>query len=159
MRPLCSGGKFVYGALMTYSNWSAHMLAPSLDDIAEIGSAVLARLPQQFLENISEVIIQVVDFADEETCRDLEVDSPFEILGLYVGIDLTSKSVMDQPSGPDVIFLYRRPILDCWCEGDDSLADIITHVLVHEIGHHFGMTDEAMELLEDAALSQANTLN
>ncbi|MFP5468700.1 MAG: metallopeptidase family protein, partial [Alphaproteobacteria bacterium] len=64
-----------------------------------------------------------------------------------------------QPSGPDVIFLYRRPILDYWCEGDDSLADIITHVLVHEIGHHFGMSDEAMEILEDAALSQANTLN
>jgi predicted Zn-dependent protease with MMP-like domain len=135
------------------------MFAPSLDDIAEIGSAALARLPQQFLENITEIIIQAVDFPDEETCRDLDVESPFEILGLYAGVDLASKSVMDQPSGPDVIFLYRRPILDCWCEGDDSLADIITHVLVHEIGHHFGLSDEAMEMMEDAAQSPASTLN
>ena len=135
------------------------MLAPSLDDIAEIGGSALARLPQGFLENISEIIIQVVDFPDEETCRDLDVESPYEILGLYAGVDLASKSVMDQPSGPDVIFLYRRPILDCWSEGDDSLADIITHVLVHEIGHHFGLSDEAMEQIEDAALAQPNTLN
>jgi predicted Zn-dependent protease with MMP-like domain len=135
------------------------MLAPSLDDIAEIGGSALARLPQEFLENISEIIIQVVDFPDEETCRDLDVESPYEILGLYAGVDLASKSVMDQPSGPDVIFLYRRPILDCWSEGDDSLADIITHVLVHEIGHHFGLSDEAMEQIEDAALAQPNTLN
>ncbi|MDP1670586.1 MAG: metallopeptidase family protein [Alphaproteobacteria bacterium] len=144
---------------MIYSNWSANLPAPSLDDIAEIGSSVLARLPQQFLENITEIIIQVVDFPDEETCNDLDVESPFEILGLYAGVDLSSKSILDQPSGPDVIFLYRRPILDCWCEGDDSLADIITHVLVHEIGHHFGLSDEAMELMEDAALRHPNTLN
>jgi len=144
---------------MTYSNWSAHMLAPSLDDIAEIGSAALARLPQQFLENITEIIIQVVDFPDEETCRELDIENPFEILGLYSGVDLTSKNILDQPSGPDIIFLYRRPILDCWCEGDDSLADIVTHVLVHEIGHHFGLSDEAMEMLEDAALAQPNMLN
>ncbi|MDO9461910.1 MAG: metallopeptidase family protein [Alphaproteobacteria bacterium] len=144
---------------MIYSNWSANLPAPSLDDIAEIGSSALARLPQQFLENITEIIIQVVDFPDEETCNDLDVESPFEILGLYAGVDLSSKSILDQPSGPDVIFLYRRPILDCWCEGDDSLADIITHVLVHEIGHHFGLSDEAMELMEDAALRHPNTLN
>ncbi len=159
MRPLCSGCKFSYNRPMTYSNWSANVTAPSLDDIAEIGSAALARLPQQFLENITEIIIQVLDFPDEEACRELDVESPFEILGLYAGIDLTSQSVFDQPSGPDVIFLYRRPILDCWCEGDDSLADIITHVLVHEIGHHFGLSDEAMELLEDTALAYPNTLN
>ena len=144
---------------MTYHNASADILAPSLDDIAEIGSAALARLPQQFLEHISEIIIQAVDFPDEETCADLDVESPYEILGLYAGADLASKSVLDQPSGPDVIFLYRRPILDCWCEGDDTLADIITHVLVHEIGHHFGLSDEAMELMEDTALSQGNVLN
>lgn len=159
MRPLSSGSKIGYYGAMFYSNWSAHMLAPSLDDIAEIGGAALARLPQQFLENISEIIIQAVDFPDEETCRDLDVESPFEILGLYAGVDLASKSVMDQPSGPDVIFLYRRPILDCWCEGDDSLADIITHVLVHEIGHHFGLSDEAMEMMEDAVQSPTSTLN
>lgn len=156
---LCSSGKLVYNGRMTYSNWSANMPAPNLDDIAEIGGSVLARLPQQFLENITEIIIQVVDFPDEETCRDLEVESPFEILGLYAGVNLTEKSILDQPTGPDVIFLYRRPILDCWCEGGDSLADIITHVLVHEIGHHFGLSDEAMELIEDAALSQPDRLN
>lgn len=135
------------------------MLAPSLEDIADIGSSALARLPQQFIENISEIIIQVVDFLDDETCSELDVDSPYEILGLYSGVDMTSSSVLDQPDGPDVIFLFRRPILDCWSEGDDSLADIITHVLVHEIGHHFGLSDEAMEIIEDAALSQTNTLN
>lgn len=135
------------------------MHPPSLDDIAEIGGAALARLPQQFLENITDLVIQVIDFPDEETCRDLDVESPFEILGLYVGVDLTSKTVLDQEIGPDMIFLYRRPILDCWCEGEDSLEGIITHVLVHEIGHHFGLSDEAMETLEDAALSQSNLLN
>lgn len=159
MRQLCSRGKFGYYKRMTYSNWSAHMLAPSLDDIATIGSSVLARLPQQFLENITEIVIQAVDFPDEETCRELQVEGPFEILGLYAGVDLASKSILDQPAAPDVIFLYRRPILDCWCEGDDSLEDIITHVLVHEIGHHFGLSDEAMELLEDAALPPASLLN
>ncbi len=156
---LYGGGHDIMVAAMTYTNASAHILAPSLDDIAEIGGAALARLPQQFLEHITEIIIQAVDFPDEATCADLDVESPYEILGLYAGVDLTEKSVLDQPSGPDVIFLYRRPILDCWCEGDDSLADIITHVLVHEIGHHFGLSDEAMEILEEAALSQANTLN
>lgn len=135
------------------------MLAPSLDDIAEIGSATLTRLPQEFLENISEIVIQVVDFPDEEICRDLDVESPYEILGLYAGVDLASKSVLDQPEGPDVIFLFRRPILDCWCEGEVNLADIITHVLVHEIGHHFGLSDEAMEMMEDAVLSPSTTLN
>lgn len=135
------------------------MHPPSLDDIAEIGGAALARLPEQFLENITDLVIQVVDFPDEETIRELDVESPFEILGLYVGVDLTSKNVLDQESGPDMIFLYRRPILDCWCEGEDSLEGIITHVLVHEIGHHFGLSDEAMENLEEAALSQSDLLN
>lgn len=144
---------------MKFTTWPAHLVSPSLADIAEVGGAALANLPPQFLENIANIVIQVVDFPDEETCRELDVESPYEILGLYSGVDLARKSVLDQAAGPDVIYLYRRPILDCWCEGDDTLKDIIIHVLVHEIGHHFGLSDEAMDALQEAARLQDDKLN
>lgn len=144
---------------MKFANWSAHLQAPSLEDIAALGRVALANLPRQFLENISDIVIQVVDFPDEATCADLEVESPYEIMGLYSGIDLGAKSVGDQPLDVDMIFLYRRPILDYWSEGGETLKDIVTHVLVHEIGHHFGLSDEAMEALEEAAINEGDTLN
>lgn len=144
---------------MKFANWSAHLLAPSLDDIAGLGRTVLASLPQEFRDNIDDILLQVVDFPDEATCVELGVESPFEIMGLYAGVDIGSKSVSDQPTDVDIIFLYRRPILDCWCDGEDTLAELVTHILVHEIGHHFGLSDEAMQALEQAAAQQGNTLN
>lgn len=144
---------------MKHANWSAGLLSPSLDDIAEIGAAVLAGLPGAFLENIPDIVIQVLDFPDEDMCQELDVESPYEILGLYSGAGLAGQSVLDQPEDIDMIFLFRRPILDCWSEGEDTLAAIVTHVLVHEIGHHLGLSDEAMEILEDNSLAQKGSLN
>ena len=144
---------------MKFSNWSAHQQAPSLDDIAAIGQTVLANLPEEFRQNISDIVLQVTDFPDEATCRELDVESPFEIMGLYTGVDLASKATADQAVDVDLIFLFRRPILDCWCDSDDTLEEIVTHVLIHEIGHHFGLSDAAMEALEDAVSSEGDTIN
>lgn len=82
---------------------------------------------------------------------DLGIDSPYDLLGLYAGVDLARKSVMDPGGMPDMVFLYRRPILDYWAEHEDSLGQIVTHVLVHEIGHHFGLSDSDMEHIEAEA--------
>ena len=76
------------------------------------------------------------------------IDSPFDLLGLYTGVDLARKSVMDASAMPDMVFLYRRPILDYWVEHEETLGGIVTHVLVHEIGHHFGLSDADMEHIE-----------
>src|SRR5262249_55890670 len=93
----------------------------------------------------------VDDFADDETLKSMGFESPFELLGLYHGVDLTRASLGDLPSGPSMVHLFRRPILDEWAEGEDSLGALVTHVLVHEIGHHFGLSDEAMEAIERSA--------
>lgn len=154
MRQLCRCGKTGYDMAMEF----AHTASPSLEDIAALGRAALDSLPQEFRQNIADIVLQVVDFASEEICRELGAGSPFDILGLYSGVDLTGKSLSDPSPGIDMIYLYRRPILDYWCEGDEALRDIVTHVLVHEIGHHFGLSDAAMQALEDAASQQDGAL-
>jgi predicted Zn-dependent protease with MMP-like domain len=93
-------------------------------------------------------LIRVEDFPDRDTERAMRLDSPFDLMGLYHGVALPHKSVSDPQPGIDVIFLYRRPILDYWCETGDDLADIVRHVVIHEIGHHFGFSDEDMERIE-----------
>ena len=94
------------------------------------------------------VAIRVEEFPDRETLRDMELESPFDLLGLYVGVPFGEKSVTTTAQHPDMIFLYRRPILDYWCETGEDLAHIVRHVLIHEIGHHFGFSDDDMEALE-----------
>ena len=124
--------------------------APSLEDIAALAEAAFADLPAAFRRQAGEIVFRVDDFADEAVLDDLGIEDPFELTGLYQGVDLHRRSVLDPSPEPARVFLYRRPILDEWAErGDVSLADLVTHVLVHEIGHHFGLSDDDIDAIEE----------
>ena len=128
------------------------LFPPSHDDFLALAEGAFADLPEGFRAMCGNVVIQVSDFADETTLKHFQMDSPYELTGLYHGVDLTAKSIIDPETGPDYVFLYRLPILLEWCErGDVCLKALIAHVLVHEIGHHFGLSDEDMHAIEDAA--------
>ncbi len=128
--------------------WS-HLAAPSLDDFAALAEGALRALPEDFLRLAGDVQMRVADFPDDEVLDELGAQDPFEITGLYQGVDLTRRTVFDPQPHPSMVFLYRRPILDEWCErGDVPLGQLITHVLVHEIGHHFGLSDEDIAAIE-----------
>lgn len=126
-------------------------LAPSLADIELLAQSAVERLPELFRNHLATVLLRVEDFPDAEVIAVMELESEWDILGLYQGRHVGMKG--DEPTGvlPDMIFLYRRPMLDEWCQTDDSLEAIVTHVLVHEVGHHFGLSDEAMHAIEDSA--------
>ncbi|MDH3235320.1 MAG: metallopeptidase family protein [Alphaproteobacteria bacterium] len=113
-----------------------------------MGRAAFAAIPERLRALLGDVVIRVEDFPDAETMADMELASPFDILGLYRGISIGHKAAASLPGGVDMIFLYRRPILDYWDPGGEDLADVIRHVLIHEIGHHFGLSDEDMERIE-----------
>jgi predicted Zn-dependent protease with MMP-like domain len=125
--------------------------APTLAEIEAIARAELARLPEPFRRHVRDVVVRVDDFCDAEIEREMDLDSPFDLLGLYQGVSLSQKSVADAPQDLDRIFLYRRPILDFWCEGTDTLDHVVRHVLIHEIGHHLGFSDDDMERIEESA--------
>jgi len=125
--------------------------APGLAEFELIADAAYRRLPRRFRALTGDLFIRVEDFPTDEVLDQMGIESPFDLLGLYSGIDLTRKSVSDVTSVPDMVFLYRRPILDYWAEHEESLSAIITHVLVHEIGHHFGLSDADMEHIEQEA--------
>ena len=123
-------------------------LPPSLAEIEELAEGALGTIPQELKRHLGRVVMQVQEFPDEETEAEMELDSPFDILGLYRGVALPHKSVNDPRPDVDMIFLYRRPILDYWCESGEDLARLVRHVLIHEIGHHFGFSDEDMERIK-----------
>ena len=126
--------------------------APSLDDFARLARAAFDALPEPFRSLAGEVVLRIDDFADEGTLDEMGIEDPFELTGLYHGVDIGRRDSLGPAAEPSRIFLYRRPILDEWCErGDVGLAEIITHVLVHEIGHHFGLDDDDIHHIEDAA--------
>ena len=126
--------------------------APSLDEIAALAEAAFAQLPAAFRKQAGDIVFRVDDFPTEEVLDDLGLEDVFELTGLYQGVDLGRRSVLDPSPTPARVFLYRRPILDEWAErGDVTLADLVTHVLVHEIGHHFGLSDEDIEAIEAEA--------
>lgn len=125
--------------------------APSLAEFEELAAQAWERLPQQFRDMCQGVVIRIEDFATDEVLKSLGIESPFDLMGLYQGVSLDRKSVMDSGRQPDMVFLYRRAILDYWAEGDETLGGLVTHVLVHEIGHHFGLSDADMEALEAQA--------
>ena len=130
------------------TDWAA-ATAPSLADIEAIAEAAFARLPIEFRKLCEGVVIHVVDFADEETLQDLGAESEFDLLGLFRGQGLAQRSALDDTGAlPNMVWLYRLPLLDYWCEGEDTLGEVVTHVLVHEIGHHFSLSDEDMEGIE-----------
>jgi len=125
--------------------------APSLDDLAALAEAALAALPGAVRQLTGEVLFRVEDFAPDEVLEELGLEDPFELTGLYQGVDIGQRSVLDPAQHPSMVFLYRRPILDEWAErGDVSLEELVSHVLVHEIGHHFGLTDAQIAAIEIA---------
>lgn len=125
--------------------------APDLAAIETLALAALERLPAEFRAHLGDVVIRVEDFADDATLDQMGIADPFELTGLYSGRPLGEKSSMESGTLPDMIHLYRRPILDEWAETGVSLEALVTHVLVHEVGHHFGLSDADMHALEDTA--------
>ncbi len=125
--------------------------APSLVEFEELAAQAWERLPQEFRTMCDGVVIRIEDFATDEVLKSLGIESPFDLMGLYQGVSLDRKSVMDSGREPDMVFLYRRAILDYWAESDETLGGLVTHVLIHEIGHHFGLSDADMEALEAQA--------
>ncbi len=127
-------------------------LAPSLEDIAALAERAFAGLPEGFRKLAGEVVFRVDDFPTDEVLDELGIQDAFELTGLYQGLDLARRSVFDSAPEPSRVFLYRRPILDEWAErGDVTLEDLVTHVLVHEIGHHFGLSDAQIDAIEASA--------
>ena len=120
--------------------------------MATLAEAAFDRLPAQFRQMTGHVLIRVDDFPDQETLDALEIEDPFDLTGLYHGVDLAHRSVLYPETQPSMVLLYRRPILDEWAaRGDVSLEELVSHVLVHEIGHHFGLSDDQIEAIEAAA--------
>jgi predicted Zn-dependent protease with MMP-like domain len=132
------------------TDWS-RLEAPSLAEFEVIADKAYQRLPGRFRALTGDLLIRIEDFPTDEVLDSLGIESEFGLLGLYQGVDLTSQSVSDLRTLPDMVFLYRRPILDYWAEHEEPLGKIVTHVLIHEIGHHFGLSDADMEKLEAEA--------
>ena len=128
------------------------LMAPSLDDFARLARDAFDALPAEFRQAAGEVVFRIDDFADEQTLKDLEIEDPFELTGLYHGVDIGRRDSLGPAAEPSRVFLYRRPILDEWCErGDVGIGELIAHVLIHEIGHHLGLTDDDIHAIEDEA--------
>ena len=133
-----------------------NILAPTIDELDTMARASLELLPEELQQFTENVVIQVVDFPDEDVREELNLETPFDILGLYQGVSLNEKRIDNSGQLPDMVFLYRRPILDYWCETGEDLDRLVRHVLIHEIGHHFGYSDEDMEAI-DAGIDEDNS--
>jgi predicted Zn-dependent protease with MMP-like domain len=127
------------------------MKAPSLVELEVLASEVYGRLPQRFRKLCADLVIQVDDFPTEEVLDHMGAASEFDLLGLFQGIGLPFRAESDPIQMPNMIWLYRRPILDYWAEHEETLGAVVKHVLVHEIGHHFGLSDADMEAIEASA--------
>jgi predicted Zn-dependent protease with MMP-like domain len=133
------------------TDWSG-LQAPSLAEMERLAEDAFARLPDGFRRLCEGVVIRVENFPDDETLREMGCESEFDLLGLFRGIGLAQASAIRETGQfPNMVWLYRRPLLDYWAEHEETLGHLVTHVLVHEIGHHFGLSDEDMEAIEAAA--------
>jgi predicted Zn-dependent protease with MMP-like domain len=130
-----------------FSGWHS-LAAPSLADIEALASEAYSRLPKHFRDLCQNLVIRVEDFPTDEVLESMQAESEFDLLGLFQGVGLPFQSESVPELMPNMIWLYRRPILDYWAEHEDTLGEIVTHVLVHEIGHHFGLSDEDIEAIE-----------
>ena len=127
----------------------AALKAPTLADFERLADDAYVRLPEEFRALTGTVVIRVEDFPTDEVLEEMEAETPFDILGLFTGIGMAQGAAMAETGQmPNTIHLYRRPMLDYWAEHDETLGHLVTHVLVHEIGHHFGLSDEDMEAIE-----------
>ena len=133
-----------------WSDWSERK-APSLAEIEALAFDAFARLPQRFRELCEGVRVHVDDFPDDETLEEMTCESEFDRLGLFRGVGLAQSGEVATGQMPNAVWLYRRPLLDYWAEHDESLGHLVTHVLVHEIGHHFGFSDADMARVEAGA--------
>jgi predicted Zn-dependent protease with MMP-like domain len=124
---------------------------PSADEIEAIARAALKSLPAPFSDSLGDIVLLVEDFADDDTLAAMGIEEPFDLTGLYEGVPLTERSVEQSGTLPDRIRLFRRPLLDEWASGEDTLEHLIAHVLIHEVGHHFGLSDDDMHALEESA--------
>ncbi|WP_043338024.1 metallopeptidase family protein [Belnapia moabensis] len=125
-----------------------HSTPPSLEDILELAEQALAAMPVALREQVRGTAIIVEDMPDDETLDEMGIEEPWELTGLYRGVPLTQKSVLDTPAEPDTILLYREPILLEWIETGEDLFGLVRNVLIHEIGHHFGLSDADIDRLE-----------
>jgi acetylglutamate kinase len=125
-----------------------HTTPPSCEDIVDLAEAALGAMPEMLREMVRGTAIVVEETPDEETIEEMGLESPWELTGLYRGVPLTQKSHTDVPSGPDTILLFREPILLEWVETGEELFALVRNVLIHEIGHHFGLSDEDIDRLE-----------
>ena len=125
--------------------------APSLEEFEVMAEEAFRRLPEHFRHLCEGLVIRVDDFASDEVLDHMRIRDEYDLLGLFQGVGLPFRSVTMSGEMPNMIWLYRRPILDYWAEHDETLEAVITHVLVHEIGHHFGLSDADMEAIEAAA--------
>jgi len=124
--------------------------APDAADFETLAKAAIAALPEAYRAEAAKVVLRIEDFAPVAMHDDLEIEDAFDLTGLYDGIPLTEKSVMDQPHGPDTIWLFRRPILDEWAgRGNVTLGELVTHVFVHELAHHFGWSDDDIATIDE----------
>jgi predicted Zn-dependent protease with MMP-like domain len=127
--------------------WTS-LKAPSLADIETMAHEIFQRLPKEFRELSEDIVIHVDDFPTDEVLDEMEAESEFDLLGLFQGVGIPFRGHGDVARLPNMIWLYRRPILDYWAEHDETFGEIVRHVLVHEIGHHFGLSDADMEQIE-----------
>ncbi len=124
------------------------LTAPTTEDIDTLARETFERLPKKFRERCGEIIFRVEDFPDDDVVEEMELETQYDILGLFQGVGITEQQESDPQREPNIVFLYRRPILDEWSDSEITLGDIVTHVLIHEIGHHFGFSDADMERIE-----------
>jgi predicted Zn-dependent protease with MMP-like domain len=122
---------------------------PSADEIEAIARAALDAMPAEFRGSLGDIVFTVEEFADADTLREMGIDDPFDLSGLYEGVPLTERSVEQSGTLPERIRLFRRPILEEWSEGPETLEHLVAHVLIHEVGHHFGFSDDDMHALEE----------
>jgi predicted Zn-dependent protease with MMP-like domain len=131
------------------TNPSPDTIAPSLALIEQLAHEAISTLPEPWRLPATQVVLRIEDFAPDEMLEAMDLNDPFELTGLYEGIPMTEKSVSDQPTHPDLIWLFRRAILDEWVErGNVSIGELVTHVVIHELAHHFGWSDDDIAAID-----------